>query len=76
MVDVNEVECLYRPATVCSPAQFKSRTDAGDDIYLCEYLYDMVWQRFRRIEDQHERGAFHAALDDVELWNADEEYNR
>ncbi|KAL0033288.1 hypothetical protein WJX77_001908 [Trebouxia sp. C0004] len=46
MVDNNDVESLWRLAQVCLPDAFAQAT--GDDVYICEYEYDTVWQRFRR----------------------------
>ena len=41
-VDNNGVESLWRPAQVClSDAVEKA---LGDDVFMCEYEYDTVWQ--------------------------------
>lgn len=42
MVDNNDVESLWRPAQVCLPDTFDRTT--GDDVFICEYEYDTVWQ--------------------------------
>ncbi len=42
MVDNNDVESLWRPAEVCLPDAFDQAT--GDDVFVCEYEYDTVWQ--------------------------------
>ena len=42
MVDNNDVESLWRPAQVCLPDAFEKAL--GDDVFLCEYEYDNVFQ--------------------------------
>ena len=42
MVDNNDVESLWRHAQVCLPDAFE--TAVGDDVFICEYEYDTVWQ--------------------------------
>ena len=46
-VDEQSGACALRRAEVLTPAAF-ARDGAGDDCYLCEYLYDASWKRFRR----------------------------
>lgn len=42
MVDNNDVESLWKPAQVCLlDACDKAE---GDDVFICEYEYDTVWQ--------------------------------
>ncbi|KAL3142669.1 hypothetical protein ABBQ38_002975 [Trebouxia sp. C0009 RCD-2024] len=45
-VDNNDVESLWRPAQVVLPDAAEKAL--GDDVFICEYEYDTVWQRFRR----------------------------
>jgi hypothetical protein len=49
--------------------------DAGDDVYLCEYMYDASWQRFRRCEEQDKMGGGAEGMEMEELvWDeADEQ---
>ena len=42
MVDNNDVESLWRPAQVCLPDAVEKAV--GDDVFICEYEYDTVWQ--------------------------------
>ena len=42
MVDNNGVESLWRPAEVCLPDACEKAL--GDDVFICEYEYDTVWQ--------------------------------
>lgn len=41
-VDNNDVESLWRPAQVCLPDA--AEKTLGDDVFICEYEYDTVWQ--------------------------------
>lgn len=41
-VDNNGVESLWRPAQVCLPDACEKAP--GDDVFICEYEYDTVWQ--------------------------------
>ncbi|KAK3284592.1 origin recognition complex subunit Orc1 [Cymbomonas tetramitiformis] len=56
-------EAIYRHATVATPSEYMHKGNAGDDVYMCEYLYDATWQRFRRKEDEQDTDAAY-------LWNA------
>ncbi|KAK9830101.1 hypothetical protein WJX72_009780 [[Myrmecia] bisecta] len=53
-VDENEAACLFRVCKVYLPAEFAAAPDGkyggalSNDVYICEYEYDTVWQRFRR----------------------------
>ena len=63
--DENDASVIIKEATVLSPAQFRAATDAGDDVYLCEYDYDAGWRRFRRrVEDEEQWNAFEDDSDD------------
>lgn len=42
LVDNNDVEVLWRPAQVCLPDACEKAL--GDDVFICEYEYDTVWQ--------------------------------
>lgn len=41
-VDNNDVESLWRPAQVVLPDAAEKAL--GDDVFICEYEYDTVWQ--------------------------------
>lgn len=41
-VDNNGVESLWRPVQVCLPDAIEQAV--GDDVFMCEYEYDTVWQ--------------------------------
>ncbi len=35
--DVNDVETLLRPATVCAPSELHDHP--GDDVFVCDHMY-------------------------------------
>ena len=43
-IDDNLAECLLRPAHVCAPGEFARASQGDDDVFLCEYEYDTMWQ--------------------------------
>lgn len=70
----NEVDVIFRKTTVASPAEYARMWDSGDDVYMCEYLYDATWNRFRRIEERAEPNAFSTGpLAEADLWDAEEQ---
>ncbi|KAH9741282.1 Origin of replication complex subunit 1B [Citrus sinensis] len=46
-----EMESIIRHCSVMSPKDFVKANDQGDDIFLCEYEYDIHWHSFKRIAD-------------------------
>lgn len=34
-----------------SPKEFSKANNEGDDIFLCEYEYDIHWQSFKRLAE-------------------------
>lgn len=43
--DVNDVSCLVRPAHVLCGSEFRSAPpELGDDLFLCDYEYNEMWQ--------------------------------
>jgi len=73
----NDADTIYRGAHVATPAEFAAMWDAGDDVYLCEYMYDASWQRFRRCEQQPDAAAARAGAGGMQMeelvWDADEQ---
>lgn len=37
VTDVNDVQTLLRPATVCEPSQLQDHP--GDSVFVCDYMY-------------------------------------
>lgn len=46
-----QLECVLRHCFVENPKEYAKATDDGDDVYLCEYEYDIHWHSFKRIAE-------------------------
>ncbi|KAL3818134.1 hypothetical protein ACJIZ3_004039 [Penstemon smallii] len=64
-----DMESIIRHCYVMSPKEFSKASNEGDDVFLCEYEYDIHYHNFRRISeiDNNE--------DDVEEAENDEDWN-
>ncbi|XP_047324617.1 origin of replication complex subunit 1B-like [Impatiens glandulifera] len=49
-VDV-EMECVIRHCDVMIPREFAKADNEGDDVFLCEYEYDIQWHNFKRLAE-------------------------
>ncbi|KAK3004804.1 hypothetical protein RJ639_018430, partial [Escallonia herrerae] len=47
----NEMESILRHCYVMNPKEFTKANNEGDDVFLCEYEYDIRWLSFKRIAD-------------------------
>ncbi|WCJ36901.1 origin recognition complex 1 [Euphorbia peplus] len=47
----NEMESILRHCYVMSPKEYSKATNQGDDVFLCEYEYDIRWHTFKRIAE-------------------------
>ncbi|XP_017227606.1 origin of replication complex subunit 1A [Daucus carota subsp. sativus] len=67
----NEMESILRHCYVMNPKEFANANNEGDDVFFCEYEYDMRWHSFKRIADieKEEGGSEEAGKD--EDWNPD-----
>ncbi|XP_020103814.1 origin of replication complex subunit 1-like isoform X1 [Ananas comosus] len=63
-----EMESVLRHCFVMSPKDFKEASNAGDDVFYCEYEYDIHWHNFKRITDVDDDCEIVAAGKD-EDWN-------
>ncbi|KAL2540899.1 Origin of replication complex subunit 1A [Abeliophyllum distichum] len=63
-----EMESIIRHCYVMNPKEFARAGNDGDDVFLCEYEYDMRWHSFKRIAeiDNYEE-------DGEEDWNSCED---
>ncbi|KAK4339109.1 hypothetical protein RND71_040571 [Anisodus tanguticus] len=59
-----EMESVIRHCHVMNPKEFGKATNAGDDVFLCEYEYDIRWHSFKRIAEIEDND-----VDDEEDWN-------
>ncbi|PON89187.1 Zinc finger, FYVE/PHD-type [Trema orientale] len=46
-----EMECVLRHCSVKNPKEYAKSNDEGDDVYLCEYEYDIHWHSFKRLAE-------------------------
>ncbi|KAL8122163.1 origin of replication complex subunit 1B-like [Apium graveolens] len=65
----NEMESILRHCYVMNPKEFAHASNEGDDVFFCEYEYDMHWHSFKRVADidKEEEGSEEAEKD--EDWN-------
>ena len=45
------MESIIRLCHVMSPKEFAKANNEGDDIFLCEYEYDISWHSFKRLAE-------------------------
>ena len=46
-----QMESVLRHCFVMAPKDYAKASNEGDDIFLCEYEYDIHWHSFKRIAD-------------------------
>ena len=46
-----QMETILRHCFVMSPKEFRDATNEGDDVFYCEYEYDVHWHNFKRLAD-------------------------
>ncbi|KAL6861158.1 hypothetical protein ACP4OV_016858 [Aristida adscensionis] len=46
-----EMETILRHCLVMNPKEFRDANNAGDDVFYCEYEYDIHWHNFKRLAD-------------------------
>ncbi|CAA7054406.1 unnamed protein product [Microthlaspi erraticum] len=46
-----EMDCILRHCYVKSPEEFSKASNDGDDVFLCEYEYDVHWHSFKRLAE-------------------------
>ncbi|OMO78005.1 hypothetical protein COLO4_24890 [Corchorus olitorius] len=65
-----EMESIIRHCNVMSPKEYAKANNEGDDVFLCEYEYDIHWHSFKRLAeiDNDEADGEHADSD--EDWNS------
>lgn len=45
------MESVLRHCYVMSPKEFSKAGNEGDDVFLCEYEYDVHWHSFKRLAE-------------------------
>lgn len=46
-----QMESIVRHCFVMSPKEYRDATNDGDDVFYCEYEYDVHWHNFKRLAD-------------------------
>ena len=46
-----QMETILRHCSVMCPKDFRDANDGGDDVFYCEYEYDIHWHNFKRLAD-------------------------
>ncbi|XWS52515.1 hypothetical protein CRYUN_Cryun11dG0077100 [Craigia yunnanensis] len=64
-----EMESIIRHCNVMSPKEYAKANDEGDDVFLCEYEYEIHWHSFKRLAEIDNDEA------DGECVNIDEDWN-
>ncbi|KAM0918388.1 hypothetical protein ACQ4PT_008941 [Festuca glaucescens] len=68
-----EMETILRHCFVMSPKEFRDATNEGDDVFYCEYEYDVHWHNFKRLADIDDEPETKEDPSD-EPYNADNDY--
>ncbi|KAM7528936.1 hypothetical protein LguiB_032346 [Lonicera macranthoides] len=65
-----EMESVLRHCYVMNPKEFTKANNEGDDVFLCEYEYDVHWHSFKRIAELDNGEEDSEEADSDEDWNA------
>lgn len=65
-----ELESILRHCYVLNPEAFTKATDGGDDVFLCEYEYDIHWHNFKRLPDTDKSEESEKESDSDENWDS------
>ncbi|CAM0913158.1 unnamed protein product [Alopecurus aequalis] len=68
-----EMETILRHCFVMSPKEFRDAANEGDDVFYCEYEYDVHWHNFKRLADIDDEPETKEDPSD-EPYNADNNY--
>ncbi|KAL1547672.1 Origin recognition complex, subunit 1 [Salvia divinorum] len=71
-----EMESIIRHCFVMSPREFANAANGGDDVFLCEYEYEMQWHSFKRIaEIDNNENDGESVVDNDADWNSCDEFD-
>ncbi|KAH6761969.1 origin recognition complex 1 [Perilla frutescens var. hirtella] len=70
-----EMESIIRHCSVMSPQEFVNAGNGGDDVFLCEYEYDIQWHNFKRIAEIDNKEDDGEGAGDDDDWNSCDEFN-
>lgn len=48
---MSQLESVLRLCYVMNPKEFAKADNEGDDVFLCEYEYDVQWHSFKRLAE-------------------------
>ncbi|XP_010519744.1 PREDICTED: origin of replication complex subunit 1B-like [Tarenaya hassleriana] len=65
-----EMECILRHCFVKSPKEFARASNDGDDIFLCEYEYDVHWHSFKRLAENNDDEEGDGGSESDQDWNS------
>ncbi|CAJ1955640.1 unnamed protein product [Sphenostylis stenocarpa] len=68
-----EMESVLRHCYVMIPKEYAKANNMGDDVFLCEYEYDINWHSFKRLADIDNERENGEETDSDEDWNVDKE---
>ncbi|KAJ1412369.1 Zinc finger, PHD-type [Sesbania bispinosa] len=68
-----QMESVLRHCYVMTPKEYAKAKDEGDDIFFCEYEYDIHWHSFKRLADIDNERENGGETDSDEDWNVDKE---
>lgn len=54
-----QMETILRHCYVMSPKEFRDANNEGDDVFYCEYEYDIHWHNFKRLADIDDESEVH-----------------
>ncbi|KAF8403830.1 hypothetical protein HHK36_011936 [Tetracentron sinense] len=64
-----EMESVLRQCHVMKPKEFSKANNEGDDVFLCEYEYDIHWHSFKRLAEIDNDEEDDRKVDSDEDWN-------
>ncbi|XP_014496610.1 origin of replication complex subunit 1A [Vigna radiata var. radiata] len=68
-----EMESVLRHCFVMTPKEYANASNEGDDVFLCEYEYDINWHSFKRLADIDNERENGEETDSDEDWGLDKE---
>nr|XP_043634441.1 origin of replication complex subunit 1A-like [Erigeron canadensis] len=69
----NEMETVLRHCYVMTPNEYAKAGNEGDDVFLCEYEYDVKYHSFKRIADIDHNEEDEEEAEHDEDWSCDED---
>ncbi|XP_068637543.1 origin of replication complex subunit 1B-like isoform X2 [Aristolochia californica] len=64
-----EMESIIRHCQVLNPKEYSKASNEGDDIFLCEYEYDVHWHSFKRVMEANNEDENGGNADSNEDWD-------